>query len=93
MGERRERNHLSALYAVFSEEEWLACKEEPSNCRAVLSFAVSWFDVPKTLTVVADKLEKKKKQQKTGAGLYLKFPLETQGNAVIQVDSIYFYHL
>lgn len=53
-----ERHHLSALYAVFLERVWLACTEEPSNYRAVLSFAVSWFDVPKALRVVAGKLEK-----------------------------------
>jgi len=46
------------LYAVFLERVWLACTEEPSNYRAVLSFAVSWFDVPKALRVVAGKLEK-----------------------------------
>lgn len=57
-GERGERHHLSALYAVFLERVWLACTEEPSNYRAVLSFAVSWFDVPKALRVVAGKLEK-----------------------------------
>lgn len=92
--EKEEKETTSLHCMLYSQKKsgWHAKKSLPTIelCYLLQVPGLMYLKYSQWLLISWKKIKKK---NQTGAGLYLKFPPDTQGNAIIQVGNIYFYHL